>query len=58
MVFPAQAGLKKIDRSYVHIAGPLFAAAGYRYEKVKIDEEDVLADIEISGPFLEAGFSF
>lgn len=47
-----------IGRIKFNIAGPLFAAGGYRYEKVKIDEEDVLADIEISGPFLEAGFSF
>jgi outer membrane protein len=47
-----------IGRIRFNIVGPLFAAGGYRYEKVKIDEEDVLADIEISGPFLEAGFSF
>ena len=47
-----------IGRIRVDIAGPLFIAGGYRYEKAKIDEEDVLVDIEIGGPFLEAGFSF
>jgi outer membrane protein len=47
-----------IGRIRVDIVGPLFIAGGYRYEKAKIDEEDVLVDIEIGGPFLEAGFSF
>jgi hypothetical protein len=47
-----------IGRIKFKIAGPLFAAGGYRYDKLKIDEQDVLADIEIGGPFLEAGFSF
>ncbi len=47
-----------IGRVKVKIVGPLFAAGGYRYEKTKLDEEDVVADIEVSGLFLEAGFSF
>ncbi len=47
-----------IGRVKVKIVGPLFAAGGYRYEKAKLDEEDVEADIEFSGLFLEAGFSF
>lgn len=47
-----------IGRIKYNVAGPLFVAGGYRYEKTNIDEEDVRADIEISGPFLEAGFSF
>ena len=47
-----------IGRVKVRIVGPLFAAGGYRYEKAKLDEKDVLADVEFSGPFLEAGFSF
>jgi outer membrane protein len=47
-----------IGRVKVRIVGPLFAAGGYRYEKTKLDEEDVQADIEFSGPFLEAGFAF
>jgi outer membrane protein len=47
-----------IGRVKVNIFGPLFAAGGYRYEKLKLDEEDVEVDLEFSGPFLEAGFSF
>ena len=47
-----------IGRIKFRIAGPLFVAGGYRYDKVEIDEEDVLADVEFSGPFIEAGFSF
>jgi outer membrane protein len=47
-----------IGRVKVTIFGPLFAAGGYRYEKLKLNEEDVSADVEFSGPFLEAGFSF
>ncbi|WP_319522876.1 TIGR04219 family outer membrane beta-barrel protein [uncultured Desulfosarcina sp.] len=47
-----------IGRVKFNFAGPFFVAGGYRYEKVDLDEKDVLADIEISGPFLEAGFSF
>ena len=47
-----------IGRIKFDIAGPVFIAGGYRYEKAEIDEEDILADIEISGPFFEAGFSF
>ena len=47
-----------IGRVKVNIFGPLFAAGGYRYEKLKLDEEDVRVDVEFSGPFLEAGFTF
>lgn len=37
---------------------PLFIAAGYRGEDIAIDEENVLADITFTGPFLEAGIQF
>jgi outer membrane protein len=47
-----------IGRLKVNIFGPLFAAGGYRYEKLELDEEDVLVDVEFSGPFLEVGFFF
>jgi outer membrane protein len=47
-----------IGRIKINIFGPLFATGGYRYEKLKLDEDDVSADIEFSGPFLEAGLSF
>jgi len=41
-----------------NVFGPVFAAAGYRYDKLKIDEDDVEVDIDFSGPFIEAGFKF
>jgi len=47
-----------IGRVKFNIFGPVFAAAGYRYDKLKIDEEDVEVDVDFSGPFIEAGFKF
>jgi len=47
-----------IGRLKVKVFGPLFAAGGYRYDKIKFDTEDVGADITLSGPFVEAGFEF
>jgi outer membrane protein len=47
-----------IGRVKVGLVGPWFVAGGYRYEKVKLDERDISADLEISGPFLETGISF
>lgn len=38
--------------------GPVFAAAGYRYEKIRIDRNDVKADARIDGPFGEVGIEF
>ncbi len=47
-----------IGRVKFNVFGPVFAAAGYRYDKFKIDEEDVEVDVDFSGPFIEAGFKF
>jgi outer membrane protein len=47
-----------IGRAKVTVYGPVFVAAGYRYEKVKIDVSDVKADIDFSGPFVELGLAF
>ena len=47
-----------IGRLKVHPFGPVFLSGGYRYEKVKIDQNDVKANITIGGPFLELGFVF
>lgn len=47
-----------IGRVKMNIFGPIFAAGGYRYDKLSVDESDVEMNIEFSGPFLEAGFSF
>ncbi|MEN8142644.1 MAG: hypothetical protein ABFQ82_03485, partial [Thermodesulfobacteriota bacterium] len=45
-----------IARVKYKFAGPAFLSAGYRYEAIDIDEKDILADIEFSGPFAEVGF--
>jgi len=47
-----------IARLKVKIAGPVFAAAGYRYESIDIDESDLRLDTSIAGPFFEAGVKF
>jgi outer membrane protein len=47
-----------ICRVRYQFAGPVFAAAGYRYETLDIDEEDILVDIDIGGPFAEIGLIF
>jgi outer membrane protein len=47
-----------IGRLRFDIYGPLFASGGYRFDKIKIDEQDVLVDTDFSGPFLELGLSF
>lgn len=38
--------------------GPVFAATGYRYEKVNIDTDDVKAKASFGGPFGEIGIEF
>ncbi|NPA54150.1 MAG: TIGR04219 family outer membrane beta-barrel protein [Aquificae bacterium] len=39
--------------------GNAFVSAGYKYEKLKLDDiDDTSADIEITQPFISAGFSF
>jgi outer membrane protein len=47
-----------ILRAKVKPIGPAFAAAGYRYEKVKVDMNDVKGDINFGGPFGEVGVEF
>lgn len=47
-----------IGRVKVKPYGPIFGAAGYRYEKVKIDIEDVKAKVDFGGPFAEVGLEF
>ncbi|OGR03303.1 MAG: hypothetical protein A2511_16890 [Deltaproteobacteria bacterium RIFOXYD12_FULL_50_9] len=36
----------------------LFIAGGWRYENIALDEKDIIIDVTISGPFLEAGVDF
>ncbi len=47
-----------VGRIRYNFAGPVFVAGGYRFDKLEIDEEDVVTDIEFKGPFLELGLKF
>ncbi len=47
-----------IARAKYKFLGLAFVAAGYRYEDLKIDEEDVRANVTMEGPFAEAGVEF
>jgi outer membrane protein len=38
--------------------GPIYATGGYRYSRYALDNDDMVVDTEISGPFVEAGLSF
>jgi outer membrane protein len=37
---------------------PFFIAGGWRHEDIDVDEEDVVVDVTVSGPFAEAGIEF
>jgi outer membrane protein len=45
-------------RARLNFFGPVFAAGGYRYDNIDIDESDVLVDVDIQGPFAEIGLKF
>lgn len=47
-----------IGRFRYKFAGPVFAAAGYRFDTLEIDEEDVVAEVDFRGPFVELGLIF
>jgi outer membrane protein len=47
-----------IGRLKVRPYGPFFVAGGYRYDKAKIDYEDLDFNIEFQGPFAEVGLEF
>ena len=47
-----------VGRVRYNFAGPLFLAGGYRYDKLEIDEEELVADVEFQGPFVELGLKF
>jgi outer membrane protein len=47
-----------IGRVRYNFAGPVFLAGGYRYDKLEIDEENVDAEIDFQGPFVELGLKF
>jgi hypothetical protein len=47
-----------IGQAKIKPFGPIFAAAGYRCEKIKIDTNDAKAEASIGGPFGEIGVEF
>jgi len=47
-----------VARLKAKIFGPVFAAAGYRYDSIDIDQSDVKFDATIDGFFFEAGAEF
>ena len=47
-----------IGRLRVDPLDHFFVAGGYRFDSVSIDERDLKADVDISGPFVEIGISF
>lgn len=47
-----------IGRLRFKIYGPAFVAAGYRYDRIDVDEDDVKADFTMQGPFAEVGLKF
>lgn len=51
-------GYSLIGRLKWKAFGPLFLAGGYRLDKIDIDEDDFVLDIDFSGPFVEGGFAF
>ena len=50
--------LSFIGRVKVKAFGPVSGAVGYRYDDIEIDEEGVRAEVDFSGPFLEAVVEF
>lgn len=47
-----------IGRIRITLVGPLFGSAGYRYDVIDVEVEDLDADVTVGGPFLEVGLSF
>jgi len=47
-----------IGRVKYRVFGLVFVSAGYRYEKISIDYNEVKSDIIFSGPLLELGLQF
>ena len=47
-----------IGRLKVDVFGPLFVSGGYRYDAYDVEEDDLVLDVDFSGPFLETGLKF
>ena len=58
IAFSGNTYLGLIGRVKVKPIGPVFVAAGYRYEGVDFEEHGVKVDADFSGPFAEIGLEF
>ena len=47
-----------LGRVKYRVSGPLFVAAGYRYDYIRLDEDDLNIDSTVSGIFCETGLEF
>ncbi len=47
-----------IGRLRWNAVGPLFLTGGYRYDRIDVDERDIIIDTEFQGPFVELGLAF
>lgn len=47
-----------IGRIKYKVFGPVFIAAGYRYDSIKLDEDDLMLDSSVEGVFAETGLAF
>ncbi|MFP4194512.1 MAG: TIGR04219 family outer membrane beta-barrel protein [Desulfobacterales bacterium] len=50
--------LSMIGRVKVKAVGPVFVSGGYRHDVYDIEEDDLIIDVDFSGPFLETGVDF
>ena len=55
MDFGSEYYVDLIGRIKVFPVKPAFIAAGYRYDRMKIDRPDIRTDASFTGPFVEAG---
>jgi len=58
IAFSGNTYLGLIGRLKVKPIGPVFVAAGYRYEGIDFEEQGVKVDVDFSGPFAEIGLEF
>lgn len=47
-----------VGRVRYDLPGPVFLAGGWRYQEIELDEDDILASLNFSGPFAEVGVGF
>ena len=58
LAYSGDAYYSLIGRLRANFWGPLFVTGGYRYDKLKYDDDDLYIDIDFSGPFAEFGVAF